>query len=197
MNGYNTLSISDTELVEQIVARHPAALAELYDRHARLLHGIILSVVRNAHDTEDILQDVFVQVWRSAATYQAALASPKRWLATMAHNRAIDMLRSRRYQQRKLEVAGDDDEGPGAAFAVDDSAWRYAVEAELAHYLSAALATLPSSQRELIALAFFEGYSHSEIAEKTGIALGTVKTRIRTGMMALRSHLESVAREIL
>src|SRR5437762_7962793 len=101
MNDRHHIQLTDQELLEQLIARHPAALSELYDRFSKLLYGIIVSVVRDTDDAEDLLQEVFVQLWRSASTYQPALGTPKRWLARMAHNKAIDHLRSKRYKQRR------------------------------------------------------------------------------------------------
>ena len=198
MNDQNAVRLTDHELIEQISAHHPAALSVLYDRFSKLLYGIILSVVRDTDDAEDLLQEVFAQVWRSASTYNAALGAPKRWLARMAHNRAIDLLRSRRYQQKKLEShPTDEDDNPLDRIADEggSDAWQSMVQREHSVYVTAALAGLPDAQQSLIRMAFFDGYTHQEIAGMTGIPLGTVKTRIRSGMQALRARLVSLAGE--
>jgi RNA polymerase sigma-70 factor (ECF subfamily) len=199
MNDQNPRTSSDTQLLERIVAREQEALSVLYDRFSKLLYGIILAVVRDTDDAEDILQEVFIQVWKSAATYQPALGTGKTWLVRMAHNRAIDHLRSKRYKQKKSEIGSiGDAEGefrPPAEY-IDDSTWRVTVNREQTMHISAALSHLPSEQSSLIELAFMKGYTHQEIAQETGLPLGTVKTRIRTGMQGLRGRLRFIAEEI-
>lgn len=198
MSEHHLPTNTDAQLLERIVAKEQEALSTLYDRFSKLLYGIILSVVRDSDDAEDILQEVFIQIWRSAHTYQPALGTPKTWLVRMAHNRAIDLLRSKRYKQKKMESPQlDTDSEPRLpADYVSDSTWRSTVNNEQAVYVSSALAQLPGEQRSLIELAFMQGFTHQEIAQKTGIPLGTVKTRIRSGMNSLRTHLRFVAEEI-
>lgn len=199
MSTQNPTQSSDHSLLERIVARDSSALSDLYDRFSKLLYGVILAVVRDTDDAEDVLQEVFVQIWRSACTYQATLGTPKTWLVKLAHNRAIDLLRSKRYRQRKVEVRNDEAEDismlVASAFA-DNTTWHDTLHRERSVYLSSALANLPQEQRALIDLAFFQGFTHHEIAESTGIPLGTVKTRIRTGMQVLRSRLHFIADEV-
>src|SRR4051812_25414401 len=108
MNDQHLRNFTDIQLLELVTARDTAAISVLYDRFSKLMYGIILAVVRDTDDAEDILQEVFVQIWKSASTYQPALGSPKTWMARLAHNRAVDLLRSKRYRQRKSEVAGLD-----------------------------------------------------------------------------------------
>lgn len=199
MNDQHLRTLSDPQLLERIVAKEREALSVLYDRFSKLLYGIILAVVRDTDDAEDILQEVFIQIWKSAATYQPALGSPKTWLVRMAHNRAIDLLRSKRYKQKKSEVATLNDteqEFRPPAEYVEDSTWRETVHREQSVQISSALAHLPNEQRSLIEMAFLKGYTHQEIAQETGIPLGTVKTRIRSGMQGLRGHLRFIAEEI-
>ena len=199
MNEQQQRALSDNELLARVVARDSDALAALYDRFSKLLYGIILAVVRDTDDAEDILQEVFVQLWKSAGTYQQALGAPKTWLVRMAHNRAVDLLRSKRYKQRRSEVhgldTGDHDLTPPSEY-VDNNTWRQTVHNEQSSHISAALAQLPQDQRSLIDLAFLQGYTHQEIAQTTGLPLGTVKTRIRSGMQALRSRLHFVGEEM-
>jgi RNA polymerase sigma-70 factor (ECF subfamily) len=199
MNDQHLRTLSDPQLLERIVAKEQEALSALYDRFSKLLYGIILAVVRDTDDAEDILQEVFIQVWKSAGTYQPALGSPKTWLVRMAHNRAIDLLRSKRYKQKKSEVnvLGDSEQEfrPPAEY-IEDSTWRTTIVKEQTTHVSAALSQLPTEQRSLIELAFLKGYTHQEIAQETGIPLGTVKTRIRSGMQGLRGHLRYIAEEI-
>ncbi len=188
----------DRMLLERIAGKDSSALSELYDRFSKLLYGVILAVVRDTDDAEDILQEVFVQIWRSAATYQPTLGAPKTWLVKLAHNRAIDLLRSKRYQQKKMEVHPAEEEAiAGSMTAVaENTTWSETLHRERSVHLSSALAVLPVEQRSLIDLAFFQGLTHHEIAASTGIPLGTVKTRIRSGMQVLRSRLQFIADEV-
>lgn len=199
MNDQHMRSLPDQQLLESIAAKQTEALSLLYDRFSKLLYGIILSVVRDTDDAEDILQEVFIQIWRNASTYQPALGTPKTWLVRLAHNRAIDLLRSKRYKQKKSEVRNFDDgdqEMRTPAEMIVDSTWEETTRQETKVYVSSALARLPGEQRTLIDLAFMQGYTHQEIATQTGIPLGTVKTRIRAGMQCLRSQLQDMAEEI-
>lgn len=199
MNEQPTRALSDAQLLERIASKQTEALSLLYDRFSKLLYGVILAVVRDTDDAEDILQEVFIQVWRSASTYQPALGQPKTWLVRLAHNRSIDLLRSKRHKQKKMEMQGfdgSDDDIRIPAEYVADATWQSTVHKEQTVHISNALSQLPPEQRSLIDLAFLQGFTHQEIAQQTGIPLGTVKTRIRTGMQGLRAHLRFIAEEI-
>lgn len=172
-------------LVEQVAAGDQAALATLYDTTNRLVYGLILRVLGDTSSAEEVLLDVYTQVWRQAASYDASRGTPLAWLTTIARSRAIDRLRSGwQDQQRKepLETLGD---------AVADAAnpEETTVASERQRLVRAALDTLSPEQREVIELAYYSGLSHSEIAEKLNQPLGTVKTRTRLGMMKLREAL--------
>ena len=172
-------------LVEQVAAGDQAALATLYDTTNRLVYGLILRVLSDTSSAEEVLLDVYTQVWRQAASYDTTRGTPLAWLTTIARSRAIDRLRSGwQDQQRKepLETLGD---------AVADAAnpEETTVASERQRLVRAALAELSPEQREVIELAYYSGLSHSEIAEKLNQPLGTVKTRTRLGMMKLREAL--------
>ncbi len=189
--------LSDHQLLSLVIEKNRDALSELYDRYSGLLYGVIVAIVRNTDDAEDLLQEVFVQLWRRASTYQPELAAPKTWLVKMAHNRAIDMLRSKRYQQKKQEVetpGGEQGEGRGEPAV--EATWIETVREDRSHHLSRALERLTDQQRQLIDLAFFQGFTHHEISLSTSIPLGTVKTRIRAGMQSLRASLHFMADEL-
>ena len=180
----------DVYLLQRIAAHDTAALAELYDRHSRLLFGLILRIVRDRAEAEEILQEAFVRVWTRAETYDARVGGPLPWIVRLARNFAIDRLRARRSR------AAIDTPAPGgqiaeAVLASDiQSPEALVLDAERRHALTDALAGLSNEQRQLIEAAFFEGYTHSELARHFGLPLGTVKTRIRTGMIAMRQRLE-------
>jgi RNA polymerase sigma-70 factor, ECF subfamily len=174
----------DIALIERIVARDQTAVGDLYDRHNRLLFGLILRILRDRSEAEEVLQEVFVLVWTRAETYLVTLGSPAAWLVRIARNRAIDRLRANSVRLRAVESAPM----PPAA----DSPEARAALSEQQRAVARALDALPGDQRELIEQAYFLGLTQSELAEKFALPLGTVKTRIRTGMMALRQQLQQV-----
>lgn len=182
---------TDLGLLQRITARDTAAVAGLYDRHCRLLFGLILRIVRDRGEAEDILQEVFVRVWNRAAKYDAQLGAPLPWLVGVARHCAIDRLRARRVRAAVDAPAVDRDSLEATAPAADIRTPEAAVlEAERRGKLTDALAGLPAEQRRLIEAAFFEGYTHSELAQRFELPLGTVKTRIRAGMLAMRQKME-------
>jgi RNA polymerase sigma-70 factor (ECF subfamily) len=185
----------DLGLLLRITARDEAALAEFYDRHSRFVFSVIMRILRNSPDAEDVLQEVFVRVWSRSDTYDSLLGSPAAWVIRIARNRAIDRLRARRAQAGGA-VESTIRVGANAARSMEPVT-RDTPETALAGDTTAgavrtALATLTPAQRELIEAAFFEGYTHAELATLFGVPLGTVKTRIRTGLAAMRDRLEQV-----
>jgi RNA polymerase sigma-70 factor, ECF subfamily len=175
---------ADIELLERIVARDERAVGDLYDRHNRLLFGLILRILRDHSEAEEVLQEVFVLVWTRAETYNVALGSPAAWLVRVSRNRAIDRLRSNNVRLKAVESAPL----PEPA----DSPELLAGQSEQQRAVARALCTLPPEQRLLIEQAYFLGLTQSELAERFNLPLGTVKTRIRAGMLALRQHLAQV-----
>lgn len=179
----------DLRLLQRIAARDTAALAELYDRHSRLLFGLILRIVRDRGEAEDILQDAFVRVWNRAEIYDPRIGGPLPWIVRVARNRALDRLRSRKVRaavDASVIDAAAVEPTPDTGIQSPEAA---VLEAERRLRLTGALAGLPFEQRQLIEAAFFEGYTHSELARRFGLPLGTVKTRIRSGMIAMRHGL--------
>lgn len=172
-------------LVQRVAAGDQAALAALYDTTNRLVYGLVLRVLGDASSAEEVLLDVYTQVWRQANSYDTNRGAPLAWLTTIARSRAIDRLRSGwQDQQRKepLDVLGD---APAGAASPEDMT----VASERQRFVRAALNSLTPEQREVIELAYYSGLSHSEIAAKLNQPLGTVKTRTRLGMMKLREAL--------
>jgi len=168
---------ADVSLIDRVVARDPTAIAELYDRHSRLLFGLILRIVQERGEAEDVLQEVFLSVWTRASTYRPAAGPPIAWLVGIARNRAIDRLRAIGVRVHAVEAA----HSPAAADSPESQVERGEV--------SRALAALPAEQRVLIENAYYLGLTHSELADRFQLPLGTVKTRVRTGMLALRQQL--------
>jgi RNA polymerase sigma-70 factor (ECF subfamily) len=179
----------------RIATRDEAALAEFYDRHSRLAYSIIMRILRNPSEAEEVLQETFVRIWSRADTYDSLRGSPVAWLARIARNRAVDRLRSRRALANvavEPAVHAGDDAARLVEPVTSDTPERALEGHTMAGAVRTALATLTPEQRELIEAAFFEGYTHSELAIRFGVPLGTVKTRIRMGLSALRDQLEHV-----
>jgi RNA polymerase sigma-70 factor (ECF subfamily) len=172
---------ADIALIDRIVERDERAVGELYDKHNRLLFALILRVLRDRSEAEEVLQEVFVLVWTRAETYNVSLGSPVGWLVRIARNRAIDRFRSNTVRVRAVESAPLPEAG--------ESPERSAFSSEQQRAVARALNSLPIDQRELIEQAYFLGLTQSELAERHRLPLGTVKTRIRTGMLALRQQL--------
>ena len=182
---------TDLSLLQRIAARDTAALAELYDRHSRLLFGLILRIVRDRGEAEEILQDTFLRVWTRAERYDPQIGGPLPWIVRVARNCAIDRLRARRVRATvvapAIDFAAVETAAPATGIQTPETA---VLTAERRRGLTDALAGLPAEQRRLIEAAFFEGYTHSELAQRFGLPLGTVKTRIRVGMIVMRQRLE-------
>ena len=178
---------ADIALIDRIVSRDEAAVGELYDRHNRLLFGLILRIIRDRSEAEEILQEVFVLVWTRAETYNVSLGPPAAWLVRIARNRAIDRLRANTVRLRAVESAPEPPpaENPESKASVS----------EQQRAVARALESLPPDQRVLIEQAYFLGLTQSELAERFKLPLGTVKTRIRTGMLALREQLSQAVIE--
>ena len=172
---------ADIALLERISARDQGAVADLYDRHHRLLFALILRILRDRGEAEEVLQEVFLSVWTKADTYNPSLGSPVGWLVRLARNRAIDRLRTLSVRARAVTAVDE----PPALENPEEAAAR----SEQQGRVRSALDSLPAEQRELLEQAYFRGLTHSELAEAFALPLGTVKTRVRSGMQALRQRL--------
>ncbi len=177
----------DLECLQRLASGDQAAAAGLYDRHARPVYSLILRIVGDETESEDVLQDVFAQAFRQAARYDASRGPVAAWLLMMARSRSIDRLRARRARpEAQTSDAGHAmDEMPGS---VPDAASAM-LDEEQARIVQRALRALPLIQRVAIELAYYDGLSHREIAERLEQPLGTVKTRIRLGLLKLRDAL--------
>jgi len=166
------------------MARHDAAaLSDLYDAHSRLLFGLICRIIGDRTEAEEVLQEAFVQAWTHAASYNPTIGSPVGWLVGIARNRAIDRRRANAVRTRTVEALRD----PSPPVTPEGTA----AEGETRREIQKALAQLPADQRELIEQAYFLGLTQSELAERHRLPLGTVKTRMRTGLLALRRQLDA------
>lgn len=185
------LPVPDSQLVSRMAAGEDAALGDLYDRYGKTVYALALAIVREPADAEEVVVDAFGQAWRSAGTFDAGRGSVGAWLATIARSRALDTVRARgrraKAHERAALVSEDGVATPIASVGSDPS--RGAERTEARRLVSQALASLPEPQRAAIELAYFEGLSQSEIAERLAEPLGTIKTRIRAGMEKLRGLL--------
>jgi RNA polymerase sigma-70 factor, ECF subfamily len=184
--------VSTIELLSRITQGDPNALAALYDEFERPVYGLLIGILKDTDDAEDVMQEVFAQVWKKADSYQPILGSPKNWILKIAHNMAINYLRSRAGRHSRDRVSIEEVQNSPSLEPLQSEV--VGLTEEIA-YLNKALQALPVEQSYLISLAFMQGLSHSEIAEQTAIPLGTVKTRIRTGLSNLRSHLAPLAQD--
>lgn len=181
----SSISEADRALIARIEGRDADALAELYDRYSSRLMGLAQRILGDTGEAEEVLQELFLWVWRSAASFDAARGSVIAWLLVATRSRSIDRVRSRRPAARA---------GLRSVETVPDAAGPQDVEADSAgkqweRLCRSAISELPDDQRRALELAYFEGLTHQEISEKTGTPLGTVKTRVRLGLMKLRDRV--------
>ena len=177
-------------LIRGLAAQDQRAMAKLYDTTRRLIYGLVSRIVTDPSAAEEVLLDVYMQAWRQADRYDAERGAPLAWLTTIARSRALDRARSSSQEHRRrepLEVASQ--------HAVEGGADEAAFASETRRHVQRALDSLTPEQREVIELAYYGGFSHSEIALELGQPLGTVKTRTRLGMIKLRETLRPIFAE--
>jgi RNA polymerase sigma-70 factor (ECF subfamily) len=171
--------VTDSVLMSRIRAGDEDAIAALHDRYAQIVYSVALRVLGDATQAEDILQEIFLQLWRNPQSFDSNRGSLGAWLAVISRHRAIDCLRRRRPESDLEDVV-----------VAIDSKLEQTTERNIAvAKVRAAIEHLPGEQRKPLEMAFFQGLTHSEIAAKTGEPLGTIKTRIRAGLLALRKLL--------
>jgi RNA polymerase sigma-70 factor (ECF subfamily) len=187
-------STPDEALMKAVSRRRPGALAELFDRHGKRLRATIDGVVHEEAEADDVLQEIFVQIWDEAARYSPKAGKPLGWMVTIARRRAIDRLRRRqaysrvreRYQKRVIHEALNSPRQADEVFMLND----------LRRFLRECMRMLPRLQREAVELAFFKGLSHREIAAATHAPLGTVKTRLELGLQKLTHALRPLRHKV-
>src|SRR5438034_8737758 len=187
-------SAPDEVLMRRISRRRHDALAELYGRHSKRLRATIDGVVHEGGEADDVLQEIFIQIWEEAGRYSPRAGKPLGWMVTIARRRAIDRLRRRqaysrvreRYQKRVTHEASHSPRQADDVFMLND----------LRHFLNECMRVLPRLQREALELAFFKGLSHREIAVATHAPLGTVKTRLELGLQKLTHTLRPLRHKV-
>jgi RNA polymerase sigma-70 factor, ECF subfamily len=172
---------TDTSLVSAIRSGDEQAMAQLYDRYSSMVYSVALRVLGDTGAAEDVLQEVFLQLWRNPALFDSSRGNLGAWLVVIARNRAIDGLRKRRPETDIEDIV----------VSVEPDMAGDAERNRAMQKVRGVLGEMPTPQRSALEMAYFEGLSHSEIAAKTGEPLGTVKTRIRSGLLALRKAFEA------
>jgi RNA polymerase sigma-70 factor (ECF subfamily) len=183
----------DHSLMRWIAQAEEEALGALYDRYGRLVYSMALNSVGDAELAEEIAQDVFLRVWDKAGTYQPEQGKVLTWITSITRYRAIDMLRRRSARPETVQPGwstGQENDDDPPEMAAPENVEEQVDLAQQQHRVRKALAQLPQDQQKALAMAFFLGYSHSEIALELGEPLGTVKTRIRLGMQKLKNLLD-------
>ena len=182
--------LSDEALVALVARGDEDALAELYDRIGRIAYGLALRVLRDDRLAEDAVQDGFLALWRTAAAFRPERAKASTWVLTLVHRRAVDLVR--REERRRAEPLAEEAAAVAeAAERTEEAAWlRFERER-----VQAALRQLPDTQREALELAYYGGFSQSELAERLGVPLGTIKSRMFAGLARLRELLDDSAQE--
>jgi RNA polymerase sigma-70 factor (ECF subfamily) len=185
------IAVDIAGLMAGIARKDPKALEEMYLRFSKALYNVIFSIVRRREDAEEILGDVFHQAWEKASTYDDAKGSAYTWLLSLSRNRAIDRLRSKGYKAETRSSDGGEavEELPGSEGV---SPLDQVVLSERADLVRGALPRISPDQRRILEIAYFEGLTQSEVAERLEIPLGTVKSRMRDGMKALQGLLEGM-----
>ena len=175
-------------LIQKVANQDRDAFSQLYDRFSSLVFTLAMRMLRVRSDAEDLLQEVFVQIWRQAQSYSVQRGSPEAWIVNIARSRAIDKLRSIRRMEKSF-VLTDDPARAESSENVESSA----AESEARMAMNSALANLPETQRKVLELAYFDGLTQTEIANRLAEPLGTIKTRMRSGIQRLRDMLGTQA----
>lgn len=178
--------LADEELMAVVDAKVAAAFEVLYDRHGGAAYSLAYRIVGDRNGAEDVAQEAFLSIWRSNARFDRSRGSVRSWVLSVVRNRAIDALRRGSGNAPKLD---HDDEGVIEARPAEERTDAEALRRETSREIQGALGTLPSDQSQVIELAYFGGFSHSEIAEMLGMPLGTVKGRMRLGLEKIRVQL--------
>lgn len=179
----------DRRLIAAIQEGDQSALARLYDRYSSLVYTLVVRIVKETAEAEDVLQEIFLSIWNKAALFDATKGSVYTWIVTIARRKAIDRLRSKELANRAERLEAEDVASlPDAAYTANPL--NAAIGSEYERLMREALATLSNEQRIVIELSYFDGYTQEQISQRLNVPLGTVKTRMRQGLMKLRDHLQ-------
>lgn len=185
----------DEALMAAVAAGDPDALGELFDRYSSIVKALIIRVVHDDAEADDLLSEIFMQIWRQAANYAPEKGKPLGWIVTLTRRRAIDRLRQRQAYSRakdRMEETIEKETGSNGHYHADEDI----AMSDIRHLLQSRLDSLPAFQKEAIELAYFKGMSQREIAAFTGTPLGTVKTRLELGLRKLSDSLNGLREKI-
>lgn len=188
-------AVTDEALMKSITERHQPALQELYGRYSKTLKAVIAHVVHEEAEADDVLQEIFLQIWREAHNYSPNAGKPLGWVVTLARRRAIDRLRRRQAYGRAIDRFESHIEQQPNAW-VNNRIEGDIDRADIRRFLDRQLSLLPAYQREAVELSFFEGLSHREISAATGTPLGTVKTRLELGLRKLSNGVKPLRNKV-
>ena len=192
----NPESLSDAVLFDRLQQGQSWALSVIYDRHSPMLYGLALKILKNPTLAQDVLQDVFVKIWKSADSYNRKRGVPLAWMTVLCRNRCIDLLRSKDLQTERRDFMDESRMGEMEQYTdPGESPLNQADLSLLSSTVKRALASLPVEQKDLLEKAYYEGFTQSELAKSLKIPLGTVKTRMRLGMQKLKQIFERVGIE--
>lgn len=178
----------EIELMRRIKGRDEEALSELYDLYNRLLYGLIISIVKKREEAEDVLQEVFITIWERASTFNEDKGNVYSWIITLTRNKAIDRIRSKGYKTQ--QKASQDVDAPEFSLEGDNfDPLETTIFSDRAELVRKALTEIPDQQSEVLKIAYYSGMTQQEISDKLKIPLGTVKTRMRQGMLKLKDIL--------
>jgi RNA polymerase sigma-70 factor, ECF subfamily len=187
MQDQQPVEEAQAQLLRRIAVQDRQALGEFYDQTAAPFFSTAFRILGDSHEAEEVVQDVFVQIWNRASTFDGALGTPFHWALGIVRNRSIDCLRARQRRSRLLQEMVE--QSPTEPDAPPDN--QFALNEEEVTEVRQALKDLPLEQRQSIEMAFFAGMTHAEIASQLGQPLGTIKARIRRGMLKLRESLQA------
>ncbi len=180
----------DRDLMQRIASKEPEALSVLYNHYNKLLFGLLKSILKKTEEAEDILQEVFTTIWEKADQFDVERGTAYTWIVSLTRNKAIDRLRSKVYkEQKKQSTSLNDDEVFHPLYSEENNPLENTILSDRAKRVYEALQKLSEKQRVVIQVAYFDGLSQSEISDEYDIPLGTVKTRMRDGMLKLRELL--------
>jgi RNA polymerase sigma-70 factor (ECF subfamily) len=188
MSEDHSIEGQQAQLLRRIAAHESSALAEFYDQTAASLFSFAMRMLNDSHDAEEVIQDVFVQIWNKAPSFDPAIGLAFNWAMSIVRNRCVDRLRSR---QRRAKVIVEVEDPAEVQVAAEASTSGTAPAQDEIKAVRTALQTLPKDQKQAIEMAFLKGLSHHEIAAALNEPLGTIKARIRRGMLKLRDGLEA------
>lgn len=180
----------DRDLMQRIASKEPEALSLLYDHYHKLLFGLLKSILKKTEEAEDILQEVFTTIWEKADQFDTQRGTAYTWIVSLTRNKAIDRLRSKVYkEQKKQSTSLDNEDVFHPLYSEENSPLENTILSDRAKRVYQALQQLSEKQRSVIQVSYFDGLSQSEISDEYDIPLGTVKTRMRDGMLKLRELL--------